>query len=164
MQASAKKSYGWWRRKLTPEQYRITQQKGTEAAYSGIYHDFHEKGMYCCICCGNDLFSSEAKFSARAKWPAFWAPAGPGKLRTSREIFHFMVRNEVLCIQCDAHLGYVFEDGRPPTGIRYFINSAALRFVAATKDPEGTVPGDRIQSSRFPGVYSAVLLRHDVHP
>ncbi len=164
MQASAKRICGWWQRRLTPEQYRITQQKGTEPAYSGIYHDFHEKGIYRCVCCGNDLFSSEAKFSARAKWPAFLAPAGPGSVRTSREIFHFMVRNEVLCIQCDAHLGYVFEDRGQPTGIRYFINSAALRFVAAREDAGGTVPNERNQSTGFPADCSAVLSRRDAHP
>ncbi len=131
MPASAKRNENEWQKNLTAEQYRITRQKGTEPAYSGRYHDFNESGTYRCICCGNDLFSSKEKFSAKAKWPIFWAPAGVRSVRTSREIFHFMVRNEVTCAHCDAHLGYVFEDGRPPTGIRYFINSAALLFVAS---------------------------------
>ncbi len=148
---------------LTPEQYRITRQKGTEPAYSGRYHDFNEKGMYRCICCGNDLFSSGAKFTAKAKWPAFWAPAGTGSVQTSREILHFMIRNEVRCAECDAHLGYVFEDGRPPTGVRYFINSAALLFVA-TREALGPVSNNRIQSGRLPSMYASALLRHDVHP
>ncbi len=152
-----------WLGNLTPEQYRITQQKGTEPAYSGRYHDFNANGMYRCICCGNDLFSSGAKFSARAKWPAFWAPAGTRSVKTSKEIFHFMVRNEVCCARCDAHLGYVFEDGRPPTGVRYFINSAALSFVA-TREAQGNRSNDRIQSGHFPTVYSAALLRHDARP
>ncbi len=151
-----------WLRNLTPEQYRVTRQKGTEPAYSGRYHDFHGNGKYRCICCGNDLFSSREKFGARAKWPTFWAPAGTGSVKTSREIFHFMVRNEVRCTQCDAHLGYVFEDGRPPTGVRYFINSAALLFVAATKS-QGIPSNHRLQAGRFPGVYSASPLHHDAN-
>jgi peptide-methionine (R)-S-oxide reductase len=163
MQRQAVKSKPEWSRKLTPEQYRITQQKGTEPAYSGRYHDFNENGIYRCICCGNDLFSSGAKFIAKAKWPAFWAPAGTGSVKTAREIFHFMIRNEVRCTHCDAHLGYVFEDGRPPTGVRYFINSAALLFVA-TREAQGTQSNDRIQSGRLPEVYSTSLLRQDVNP
>jgi peptide-methionine (R)-S-oxide reductase len=129
MQGQAVKSESEWRRKLTPEQYRVTRQKGTEPPYSGRYHHFNKSGIYRCICCGNDLFSSEAKFSAKSKWPAFWTPAGINSVSTATEIFHFMVRNEVTCAQCDAHLGYVFEDGRPPTGLRYFVNSAALMFI-----------------------------------
>ncbi len=135
MPASAKKIENAWLGKLTPEQYRITRQKGTEPAYSGRFHDFNESGIYRCICCGHDLFSSKEKFSVRAKWPVFWAPVRPGSVATSREIFHFVVRNEVTCARCDAHLGYVFEDGRPPTGVRYFINSAALQFVSDWDQP-----------------------------
>jgi peptide-methionine (R)-S-oxide reductase len=119
-----------WRRKLTWEQYRITRLKGTEAAYSGIYHDFNERGMYHCVCCGNALFSSAAKFKGKAKWPTFWVPLSNVSVKTEKEILHVMVRKEVVCHGCDAHLGYVFEDGRPPTGVRYFINSAALNFIA----------------------------------
>lgn len=118
-----------WERRLTPEEFRITRNKGTEPPYSGKYHDFHAAGIYRCVCCGNALFSSEAKYRVKSKWPTFWAPLRSMSITTEREIFHFMIRNEVQCNRCGSHLGYVFEDGRPPTGIRYFINSAALRFV-----------------------------------
>jgi len=118
-----------WKRILTPEQFQITRRKGTEPAYSGRYRDFNGVGVYRCVCCGNALFSSEAKFEVRSKWPTFWAPVAKENVRTSKDILHFMIRNEVLCSCCDAHLGYVFEDGRPPVGVRYFINSCALAFV-----------------------------------
>jgi peptide-methionine (R)-S-oxide reductase len=118
-----------WRRVLTPEQYAVTRQKGTEPAYQGRYCDFSGVGVYRCVCCGNALFSSGAKFGVRSKWPTFWAPLAPENVRTAGDIRHFMIRNEVLCARCDAHLGYVFEDGRPPAGVRYFINSCALLFV-----------------------------------
>jgi peptide-methionine (R)-S-oxide reductase len=123
------KSHGEWRRKLTPEQYRITRQKGTEPAYTGKYHNFNGTGVYRCVCCGNALFNSEAKYKVKAKWPTFWAPVTNHSVKAAKEIRHFMIRNEVSCSGCDAHLGYVFEDGRPPAGVRYFINSAALLFV-----------------------------------
>ena len=129
MHGQTMKSESEWRRMLTPEQYRVTRQKGTEPPYSGRYHYFNKSGVYRCVCCGNDLFSSEAKFGAKSKWPVFWTPAGINSVSTVTETFHLMVRNEVTCARCDAHLGYVFEDGRPPTGLRYFINSAALMFV-----------------------------------
>ena len=158
MPAPAMRSENEWRSKLTAEQYRITRQKGTEPAYSGRYHDFNESGIYRCICCGNDLFSSREKFSARAKWPVFWAPAGARSVRTSREIFHFMIRNEVTCAHCDAHLGYVFEDGRPPTGVRYFINSAALLFVERKKQQR--VPcGQRVSAGCLHGRAYCLSLR-----
>jgi peptide-methionine (R)-S-oxide reductase len=118
-----------WQRKLTWEQYRITRLKGTESAYSGRYHDFNERGTYHCVCCGYALFSSAAKFKGKAKWPTFWVPLSNVSVKTEKEIIHFMVRKEVACRGCDAHLGYVFEDGRPPTGVRYFINSAAINFI-----------------------------------
>jgi len=119
-----------WREILTPEQFAVTRRKGTEPVYSGRYCDFQGAGIYRCVCCGNALFSSEAKFEARSKWPTFWAPVDQENIRTARDILHFMIRNQVLCAYCDAHLGYVFEDGRPPVGVRYFINSCALTFVA----------------------------------
>src|SRR5512134_752474 len=118
-----------WQKKLTPLQYRITRLRGTEPPYSGRYHDFNETGTYQCVCCGNLLFSSEAKFQGKAKWPTFWAPISWASVKTEREISHFVIRNEVACGFCNSHLGYVFEDGRPPTGVRYFINSAALKFT-----------------------------------
>lgn len=137
-----------WYRSLTPEQYRITRLKGTEPPYSGKYHDFRGIGTYHCVCCGNRLFASDAKFTATTKWPAFWAPLGSGSVQSEKEIFHFMVRNEVSCRRCDAHLGYVFEDGRPPTGVRYFINSAALVFVETRtiQQPAPAAPRGRAAS------------------
>lgn len=122
------KSDNEWRMLLTPEQYRITREKGNEPARSGRYHNFNGTGVYLCVCCGSRLFSSREKFPTPEKWPTFWAPIGPRNVKTSREIFDFMFRREVLCSRCDAHLGYVFDDGQPPTGDRYVINSAALSF------------------------------------
>jgi peptide-methionine (R)-S-oxide reductase len=122
------KSDAEWRRILTPEQYRITREKGTEQACSGRYHDFNGTGVYQCVCCGSRLFSSREKFTIPGKWPTFWAPIGPRNVKTGRELIDFMSRREVLCYRCDAHLGYVFEDGQLPTGDRYVINSAALSF------------------------------------
>jgi peptide-methionine (R)-S-oxide reductase len=122
------KSDAEWRRLLTPEQYRITREKGTEEAWSGRYHDFNGTGVYLCVCCGSRLFSSREKYAVPGKWPAFWAPIAPGNVKTKREISHIVIRSEVLCSSCDAHLGYIFEDGRTLDGIRYVINSAALSF------------------------------------
>jgi peptide-methionine (R)-S-oxide reductase len=138
------------RRKLTAEQYRITRQKGTELPYSGKYHDFNRTGTYHCVCCGNALFSSEAKFRVRGKWPTFWAPIRTDSVKTAKEIFHFMIRNEVSCRRCNAHLGCLFEDGRPPTGVRYFINSAALTFVEKVRkeDRPHRWRGERISADR----------------
>ena len=117
-----------WKRRLTAEQFRVTRLRKTEPPFSGKYCFSNNTGQYRCICCGNVLFSSEAKFRAVSKWPMFWEPIEEGRVKTAREIFHFMIRNEVSCRVCDAHLGYVFEDGRPPKGVRYYINSAALTF------------------------------------
>lgn len=120
---------------LTPEQYRITRQKGTEPPYSGRYNNCNGNGTYHCVCCGNALFSSTAKFNVLSKWPTFWAPVSCKSVKTAKDISHFMIRNEVSCSQCSAHLGYVFEDGRPPIGIRYFVNSASLSFAAKKESP-----------------------------
>jgi len=129
MRESMVKSEREWAEILTPEQFAVTRGKGTEPAYSGRYCDFHGIGVYRCVCCGNALFSSEAKFEARSKWPTFWAPVDRENIRTATDILHFLKRNQVLCAFCDAHLGYLFEDGRPPAGVRYCINSCALTFV-----------------------------------
>lgn len=127
-----------WRALLTPQQYRIMRQKGTEPPFTGAYYHTKDKGTYLCAACGHALFSSEAKYDSGSGWPSYWQPLQPGSVETAHDTSHGMVREEVLCGRCGAHLGHVFDDGPAPTGLRYCINSAALRLERATPQEKAT--------------------------
>ena len=129
-----------WQRELSPEEYRITRKKGTEPAFTGRYWNSKQHGIYVCRCCGAELFSSETKYDSGSGWPSFYRPIDNSAIKEHEDISHGMVRTEIVCHDCDAHLGHVFEDGPQPTGLRYCVNSASLQLKTEEKNDEETYP------------------------
>lgn len=131
-----KKEQDDWRRQLTPEQYRIAREKGTERAFTGEYVNEKAEGVYRCVCCGAELFTSETKYDSGSGWPSFYAPVDEKAIETEEDTSFGMRRTEIMCARCDAHLGHVFPDGPRPTGERYCVNSASLKLERAPADGE----------------------------
>lgn len=129
MAERVRKSDEEWRQQLSPEQFRVCRMQGTEPAFTGEYYNCKEEGVYACVCCGTELFSSEAKFDSGTGWPSFWTPINPDSVRVQPDTSMGMTRIEVLCNACDAHLGHVFDDGPLPTNKRYCMNSVCLKLI-----------------------------------